>query len=99
MMLLPVIVTKALIELSLMFMVGRIALGWLAGPGCSHNVVWQVLDVAAGPALWLTRRAMPHWLPERHIPGVTVVWLLVAWLAILGLKVAWCFRSGINVCT
>lgn len=99
MMLFPVIVAKALVELSLMFILGRLALGCLAGSARTNNVVWQLLDVAARPALWLTRCAMPQALPDRHIPWAAVVWLLVAWLAAVGLKIGWCLRSVVNVCT
>ncbi len=97
MMLLAVLVTKAVLELSLMFMLGRLVLGWLAGPGRVGNVVWQLLDVAARPAMWLTRRALT--LPDRHVPSATLVWLLVSWLAAVGLKITWCLRAGVNVCT
>src|SRR3990167_10817510 len=56
-MLLTVVILKSLIELSLMFIVGRFLLGLLAGAKRHTNVFWQMLDVAAKPCLWLTRRA------------------------------------------
>ena len=50
-MLLTVVILKSLIELSLMFIVGRFVLGLLAGAKRQTNVFWQLLDVAAKPAL------------------------------------------------
>jgi hypothetical protein len=73
-------------------------LGWLAGPSRGGNVVWQLLDVVARPALWLTRRVMPLRVLDRHIPWVASLWLLVAWLVAVRLKIGWCLQSGVNVC-
>jgi tetratricopeptide (TPR) repeat protein len=59
-MLLAVVIAKSLIELSLMFIVGRFLLGLMAGPKRDQNVFWQLLDVASKPALWITRKISPN---------------------------------------
>ena len=58
-MFLAIVILKSLIELSLMFVVGRFILGLLAGAKRQTNVFWQLLDVASKPSLWLTRRVSP----------------------------------------
>ena len=50
-MLLAIVILKSLIELSLMFVVGRFILGLLAGAKRQTNVFWQLLDVASKPSL------------------------------------------------
>ncbi len=43
-MLLTIVILKSLIELSLMFIVGRFVLGLMAGAKRQTNVFWQLLD-------------------------------------------------------
>jgi hypothetical protein len=97
-MLLTVVILKSLIELSLMFIVGRFVLGLLAGAKRQTNVFWQLLDVAAKPALWLTRRISPRFILDQHIPLATVSWLLVAWVLMVKLKIDLCFQMGAPAC-
>ena len=74
-MLLAVVIAKSLIELSLMFLVARFILGLLAGAKRSVNVFWQLLDIAAKPALWITRRVSPKLILDQHIPLAAASWL------------------------
>lgn len=97
-MLLLVVVLKSLIELSLMFIVGRFVLGLLAGAKRDTNVFWQLLDVAAKPALWLTRKVSPKLILDQHIPLATASWLLVAWVLVVKLKIDLCFQMGAAAC-
>ncbi|CAM8661644.1 hypothetical protein RAE21_07440 [Rhodoferax sp. TBRC 17198] len=97
-MLLTVVIAKSLVELSLMFIIGRFVLGLLAGPKRDHNVFWQLLDVASKPALWLTRKVSPRLILDQHIPLAASSWLLIAWVALVQLKVDMCLQMGANVC-
>lgn len=97
-MLLTVVIAKSLVELSLMFIIGRFVLGLLAGPKRDHNVFWQLLDVASKPALWLTRKVSPRLILDQHIPLAASSWLLIAWVALVQLKVDICLQMGANVC-
>ena len=51
-MFLAIVILKSLIELSLMFVVGRFILGLLAGAKRQTNVFWQLLDVASKHVLF-----------------------------------------------
>jgi hypothetical protein len=97
-MLLLIIVLKSLIELSLMFIVGRFLLGLLAGAKRNTNVFWQLLDVAAKPALWITRRISPRFILDQHIPLAAASWLVMAWVLVVKLKIDMCLQGGAVVC-
>ncbi len=97
-MLLVVVILKSLIELSLMFIVARFLLGLLAGAKRSTNVFWQLLDVAAKPALWLTRRVSPRAILDQHIPLAAASWLLVAWVLVVKVKIDMCLQLGVGAC-
>ena len=97
-MLLTVVILKSLIELSLMFVVGRFILGLLAGVKRETNVFWQLLDVASKPSLWLTRRVSPKLILDQHIPLAAVSWLIIAWVLVVMLKIDLCLQVGAAAC-
>lgn len=97
-MLLTVVILKSLIELSLMFIVARFILGLLAGAKRSSNIFWQLLDVAAKPALWITRRVSPKLILDQHIPLAASSWLLIAWVLLVKVKVDLCMELGALAC-
>lgn len=92
------VIVKALIELALMFILGRAALGLLIGRQRTGNVFWQILDIAAKPALWLTRAISPDIVAQRYIPVITLAWLLAAWLVVLKMKIETCLSHGLGTC-
>lgn len=97
-MLLTVVIAKSLIELSLMFIVARFILGLIAGAKRQTNVFWQLLDVAARPALWLTRRISPRLILDQHIPLAAASWLTVAWVLVVKVKIDVCLQLGVAAC-
>lgn len=97
-MLLAIVILKSLIELSLMFVVGRFILGLLAGAKRQTNVFWQLLDVASKPSLWLTRRVSPKLILDQHIPLATVSWLIIAWVLVVMAKIDICLQVGAAAC-
>lgn len=97
-MFLAIVIAKSLIELSLMFILGRFVLGLLAGAKRQTNVFWQLLDVAAKPALWVTRRVSPKLILDQHIPLAAASWLIVAWVLVVKLKIDLCLELGAAAC-
>ena len=95
---LAIVILKSLIELSLMFVVGRFILGLLAGVKRETNVFWQLLDVASKPSLWLTRRVSPKLILDQHIPLAAVSWLIIAWVLVVMLKIDLCLQVGAAAC-
>jgi hypothetical protein len=97
-MLLVVVILKSLIELSLMFILGRFLLGLMAGAKRQTNIFWQMLDIAAKPALWLTRAVSPKLILDQHIPLAAASWLLVAWVLMVKTKVDLCIEATGGLC-
>lgn len=97
-MLLTVVILKSLIELSLMFIIGRFLLGLLAGAKRQTNIFWQMLDIASKPALWLTRAVSPKLILDQHIPLAAASWLLVAWVFTVKVKVDLCIQATGSLC-
>ncbi len=97
-MLLTIVILKSLIELSLMFIVGRFVLGLLAGAKRQSNVFWQMLDVASKPSLWITRKLSPKLILDQHIPLAAASLLLVAWVLVVKLKIDLCMEMGALAC-
>ncbi len=97
-MLLTIIILKSLIELSLMFVIARFLLGLLAGIKKVTNVFWQLLDVAAKPVLWLTRKVSPKLILDQHIPFAAACWLVVAWVLVVKMKIDLCVDLGVATC-
>ena len=97
-MLLAVVILKSLIELSLMFIVGRFILGLLAGAKKSTNIFWQLLDIAAKPALFITRKLSPKLILDQHIPLATASWLIIAWVIVVKQKIELCVQAGASLC-
>ena len=97
-MLLAMVILKSLVELSLLFIVGRFILGLLAGAKRQTNVFWQLLDVASKPALWLTRRVSPRLILDQHIPLAAASWLIIAWVLVAMAKIDICLQTGASAC-
>ena len=97
-MLLAVVILKSLIELSLMFIVGRFILGLLAGAKKSTNIFWQLLDIAANPALFITRKLSPKLILDQHIPLAAASWLVIAWVFVVKQKIELCVQAGASLC-
>lgn len=97
-MLLTIVILKSLIELSLMFIVGRFVLGLLAGAKRQSNVFWQMLDVASKPSLWVTRKLSPKIIMDQHIPLAAASLLLVSWVLVVKLKIDLCTEMGALAC-
>ena len=97
-MLLVVVILKSLIELSLMFIVGRFILGLLAGAKKSTNIFWQLLDIAAKPALYITRKLSPKLILDQHIPLAAASWLVIAWVFVVKQKIELCVQAGASLC-
>ena len=81
-----------------MFIVGRFILGLLAGAKKSTNIFWQLLDIAAKPALYITRKLSPKFILDQHIPLATASWLIIAWVIVVKQKIELCVQAGASLC-
>lgn len=97
-MLLLVVIFKGLTELSLLFVAGRFILGLFAGVKRQANIFWQLLDVAAKPALWVTRQVSPKLILDQHIPLAAASWLVVVWVLLAKTKIDLCLQLAVAAC-
>ena len=95
---LAIVIVKSVVELSLMFTLGRFVLGLLIGERRGRNVFWQMLDIAARPALRLARAVSPGFVLDQHIPLAAASWLLVAWVLVVKVKIDMCLQLGVGAC-
>ncbi len=97
-MLVAIILLKAVLELSLMFIMGRFVLGFLAGSQKKSNFIWQLFDVVVGPVFWTVRRISPKIILDEHIPVASVFCLVGFWLIVLAVKIDLCLGSVTQNC-
>ncbi len=97
-MLLAIVIAKGLSELALVFLLGRMVLGWLIGGRQAGNLVWQLLDIAASPVLRFTRVFCPKFIADGQIPLAALGMLLVLWLLLVKVKIGYCLQVGLNSC-
>lgn len=97
-MLIAIILVKAVLELSLMFIMGRFVLGLLAGVGKQSNFFWQLLDVVVRPVFWTVRCISPKIILDRHIPLASTICLAGGWIIVLAVKIEMCFSSVAPAC-
>ena len=97
-MLLAVVVLKSLVEITLMVIFGRFVLGRLIGVQRQSNIIWQLLDITAKPALRLTRALGPGFILDCYIPWLAASWLAAVWLIALKLKIGICLQIGLLAC-
>ena len=93
-----VILFKSLIELVLMFVLGRTVLGWLAGEKRFQNLFWRILDSAAHPVLALTQKCLWRTASPATVTALTLLWLAVVWSVLAFLKLRYCLTAGVGVC-
>jgi hypothetical protein len=73
-------------------------LGLLAGAKKSTNIFWQLLDIAAKPALYITRKLSPKLILDQHIPLAAASWLVIAWVFVVKQKIELCVQAGASLC-
>jgi len=96
-MLLALTIAKMLAEIALLALLGQGVLALLAGAGRAGNPVYRLLQWLTAPLLRACRFLLPR-LPARHLPLVTAVLLLAAWLLVTGLKIRHCLSIGVALC-
>ena len=86
-MLTVIVVCKALVEVALMFLVGRGLLAILAGARRATNPVYQLFVLLTGPVLRIARWVTPRLVLDRHLPLVAALLLVLAWFACTAAKI------------
>lgn len=97
-MLLFVTSLKLVLEIALLALAGRWAVGWLAGPRRERNLFYRLFEIVASPLLRAVGSVAPAALRERHLAVTTFVLLGLLWIALTAVKIGLCLRVGISAC-
>lgn len=97
-MLLPLNVLQLVLYIALLALLGQGALHLLAGAARERNVFYRMLRTVGRPFARLVRVLAPARVADRHVPLLTFVVLLGAYLAVTFAKIALCLRFGMESC-
>lgn len=97
-MLLLLDVLQLVLYIALLALLGQGALHLLAGAARDRNVFYRMLRTMGRPFTRLVRALTPARVADRHVPLLTFVLLLGAYLAVTVAKIALCLRTGMQAC-
>lgn len=86
-MLTVIVAGKAVTEIALMLLFGRLLLALLAGARRDANPVYQLFALLTAPVLRVARWITPRIVLDRHLSWVAGAWLLCAWVALTAAKI------------
>ena len=75
-------VVRALVEVSLLFLLGQGLLALLAGPRRHDNTIYQLFLLLTKPVLKIVRKISPPQIIDRHLPVVAFFLLFWLWIAL-----------------
>ena len=74
---------KAVIEIAGFAYLGQGLVAVFAGARREQNVIFQVFRIVTGPVTRTTRRLMPRFIPDRHIPYISFGLLMWIWIFLI----------------
>jgi uncharacterized protein YggT (Ycf19 family) len=83
-------ILRALVEVSLLFLVGQGILALLAGPRRHTNAVYKLFVIVTQPVLKIVRQLSPPQIIEKHLPFVAFFLLFWCWIGLAYLKKLYC---------
>ncbi len=92
------IIVKLLTEIALLCFVGQGVVGLLAGLARARNPVYRLFQLISQPWVRAARWVCPFIVPDRHVPLVAALLLLLLWVAATIVKVGICVRMGVVLC-
>ena len=83
-------VLRALVEVSLLFLLGQGLLALLAGSRRHTNTIYQLFVIVTKPVLKIVRKISPPQVIEKHLPFVAFFVLFWCWIGLAYLKKSYC---------
>jgi hypothetical protein len=83
-------VLRALVEVSLLFLLGQGILALLAGPRRHSNTIYQLFMIVTKPVLTVVRKISPPQIIDKHLPFVAFFIMFWLWIGLAYLKQAYC---------
>ena len=83
-------VLRALVEISMLFLLGQGLLALLAGSRRDSNVVYKIFVIVTRPVLKMVRVIVPPQIIDKHVPFVAFFLLFWLWIGLAYLKKMYC---------
>lgn len=89
---------KLLTEIALLSLMGQGVVGLLSGHARARNPVYRLFQLISQPWVRVARWVCPRVVPDRHVPLVAVLLLLLLWAVAAITKVGICMHMGVVLC-
>ncbi len=83
-------ILRALVEVSLLFLLGQGVLALLAGSRRHNNGVYKLFVLITSPVLKVVRLISPPQIIDKHLPFVAFFVLFWCWIGLAWLKRTYC---------
>jgi hypothetical protein len=83
-------VLRALVEVSMLFLLGQGLLALLAGSRRHNNTMYKLFVIVTAPVLTVMRKVTPRQIIDRHLPFVAFAVLFWCWIGLAWLKQSYC---------
>ena len=83
-------VLRALVEVSMLFLLGQGLLALLAGGRRHDNTMYKLFLIVTGPVVKTMRRITPRQIIDKHVPFIAFAVLFWLWIALAWLKRLYC---------
>lgn len=83
-------IMRALVEVALLFLIGRGILALLAGHRRHTNAIYSLFTLITGPVIKIVRHISPPRIIDRHLPYVAFFVLFWCWIGLAWLKRIYC---------
>ena len=81
---------RALVEVSMLFLLGQGLLALLAGSRRHDNTMYKLFVIVTAPVLKAMRKITPRQIIDKHIPYIAFALLFWLWIALAYLKKLYC---------
>lgn len=83
-------VLRALVEVSMLFLIGQGLLALLAGGRRHDNTIYKLFVIVTAPVLKIVRKISPPQIIDRHLPFLAFFVLFWCWIGLAYLKKSYC---------
>ena len=83
-------VLRALVEVSMLFLLGQGLLALLAGSRRHDNIMYKLFVIVTAPVLKAMRKVTPRQIIDKHMPYIAFAVLFWLWIALAYLKKLYC---------
>ena len=83
-------VLRALVEVSMLFLLGQGLLALLAGSRRHDNIMYKLFVIVTAPVLKAMRKVTPRQIIDKHLPFIAFAVLFWLWIALAYLKKLYC---------